>query len=116
MTQVITLGANARILTSTSLPIPPTTSNPALVVYYEDIKQDNWQNPSTADLDPWIFAIIQKLYSYNLNATNENHNIVVSSRFFGIGTRNSIPNRLTESYSVTTFGAAIGNGVDPDDL
>lgn len=116
MTAVAVLGANARILTNSSLPTAPSSSNPALLVYFDDIKGSDWLAPSTSDIDAWMFAIVRALYNFNLSATNESHSLVVGSRFYGISTRNSIANRLTEAYQVTAFGSAIGTGVDPDDL
>ena len=59
MTAVAVLGANARILTNSSLPTAPSSSNPALLVYFDDIKGSDWLAPSTSDIDAWMFAIVR---------------------------------------------------------
>jgi hypothetical protein len=116
MTTPASLGNNTAIITTSSLPITPTTLNPCLVIYFDDIKTSDWNSASTSDIDSWLMAIIRKLSVFNLNATNESHDFVVGTRFLSIATRNNISNRLTEGYTITGYGSQVGSGVDLDDL
>lgn len=116
MTTPTSLGNNTAIITTSTLPLTPTAQNPCLVIYFDDIKTSDWNAPSVSDIDAWMLAIIRKLSAFNSNATNENHDFVVGTRFLSIATRNNIPNRLSESYTVAGFSSQTISGIDLDDL
>jgi hypothetical protein len=116
-TPLTALGANCSIITNGTLPVTPTGTNPALVIYFDDIKSVlSWTTASTTDLDPWIATIIQKLADYNTAATTEGHDVVAGQPFLGISTRNNIANRQTQTYTVTAYGTTTVSALDADNL
>ena len=71
----------------------------------------------TADLDPWMASIIQKLADWNSAQSTAIHDVVCSQPFAGIQSRNGIDNRLVYTYSVAAFGKTpVANRLDADDL
>ncbi|PSF30580.1 hypothetical protein C7H19_23655 [Aphanothece hegewaldii CCALA 016] len=101
------LGTNCTIVTNGTLPVAPTANNPALVLYFDDIKTAiGWGTPNASNLEPWITAILQQLAAYHLNQqsnNSEDHMIVVSKGSGYNGTTRKNVRKKLFNYSAQIY-------------
>jgi hypothetical protein len=122
-TPVTVLGTNAEFVVSTTPTLNGVVNanNPALVIYFSDIKSSiQWDTAITNNIEPWIASILQLLANYTaLQEAAEDETSMIPTRKdsqFSQTTRNGANKKLV-SYQVETYTQlSVNASIDGDEF